>query len=293
MIAVFRLRLFLFLALLGFMPAAAIHADKVYVVQSGDTLGQIAQQHGVRTADIQQYNNLTHPDRLQVGQPLRIPPGPDAPVRYIVKPGDTISHIARDHGVTAAVLIEYNKIANPQRLSIGQELLIPGRAAPARTALPATLQRDLDRVRVKPRQWKNIVIHHSGTPKGNARDMDRYHREQRRMVNGLAYHFVIGNGQGMGDGEIVIGHRWRGQLDGGHLASEAQNQVSIGICLVGNFDVNRPTARQMESLRALVQYLQRRCNIGKGAVRTHRQINVRPTNCPGRHFPMEQFLQGL
>jgi len=32
------------------------------------------------------------------------------------------------------------------------------------------------------------------------------------------------------------------QLDGGHLASEAQNKIALGICLVGNFDERRPTS---------------------------------------------------
>ena len=68
---------------------------------------------------------------------------------------------------------------------------------------------------------------------GTVKGMDRYHREVRHMENGLAYHFVIGNGSGMGDGDIGIGSRWTKQLDGGHLTSERQNQVSLGICLVG------------------------------------------------------------
>ena len=38
--------------------------------------------------------------------------------------------------------------------------------------------------------------------------MDRYHRDERHMEHGLAYHFVIGNGNGMGDGEIGVGQRW-------------------------------------------------------------------------------------
>ena len=59
--------------------------------------------------------------------------------------------------------------------------------------------------------------------------------------NGLAYHFVIGNAHGLGDGEIGVGGRWTKQLPGGHLISEEQNQVSIGICLVGNFDESQPT----------------------------------------------------
>jgi N-acetyl-anhydromuramyl-L-alanine amidase AmpD len=123
--------------------------------------------------------------------------------------------------------------------------------------------------------------------------MDRYHREERHMENGLAYHFVIGNGQGMGNGEIAVGHRWTAQLDGGHLRSESQNQVSLGICLVGNFDRHKPTPQQMRQLGVLVRALMSRCHLPPDAVKTHRQINVVFTRCPGRHFPTQNFLNSL
>ena len=113
------------------------------------------------------------------------------------------------------------------------------------------------------------------------------------MENGLAYHFVIGNGRNMALGQIDIGNRWRWQLDGGHLASDILNAKSIGICLVGNFDHSSPSEAQMESLRQLVEYLMVRCNLEVNAVETHRSINTQPTRCPGAHFPTDEFLAGL
>jgi len=145
---------------------------------------------------------------------------------------------------------------------------------------------------VKPGRWRYIVVHHSATKEGTARSMDLYHR-RRGMENGLAYHFVIGNGRGTGDGVIEIGNRWRRQIKGGHLASERLNDISIGICLVGNFNNQRPTQAQMRSLRALVQYLMLRSRTGVGSVKLHKQINTKPTECPGRQFPTPQLLQGL
>ena len=50
------------------------------------------------------------------------------------------------------------------------------------------------RAPVKRRRWQFIVVHNSGTRQGNARVFDYYHKHVRRMQNGLAYHFVIGNG---------------------------------------------------------------------------------------------------
>ena len=267
-------------------------AGEEYVVQKGDTLGGIAQQHGVTARAIQNHNDLASPDRIVVGQTLRIPPGPDVPLKYVVQPGDTLEAIARKHGFSTRELVTYNELNNPDALRVGQVILVPGTPTVRRSGLPAALARELDRTRIR-RGWTHIVIHHSGTARGNVRDMDRYHRDHRRMENGLGYHFVIGNGNGMRDGEIAMGPRWAKQQDGGHLASAAQNKYSIGICLVGNFDESPPTPRQIESLRALVQYLQRRCNIRTGRVTTHTRINIRPTACPGRLFPTDAFLRSL
>ncbi len=151
----------------------------------------------------------------------------------------------------------------------------------------------MGKIRVEPGKWKYIVIHHSASPNASVKGMDYYHRVERHMENGLAYHFVIGNGHSMKDGEIAIGRRWTGQLDGGHLASEALNRKAIGICLVGNFDAERPTRRQMESLRSLVEFLLARCHLSADAVRTHQQINPIYTRCPGHNFPTKSFLKEL
>ena len=155
------------------------------------------------------------------------------------------------------------------------------------------MQRALKNAAVKPGRWKYIVIHHSAVDTGTVRAMDRYHRDVRHMENGLAYHFVIGNGSGMRDGEVAVGHRWTGQLDGGHLASEAQNRIALGICLVGNFDRHPPSASQMASLKALVEALLSRCKLEPAAVKTHQQINTVGTRCPGSRFPYRSFLASL
>jgi len=162
-----------------------------------------------------------------------------------------------------------------------------------RDTLSRSIQRAIDKAPVRPGRWQYIVIHHSGVDTGTVKGMDHYHREVRHMENGLAYDFVVGNGSGMGDGEIAVGQRWTKQLDGGHLASEAQNKVAIGICLVGNFDTHQPTRREMDSLRSLVQALMARCNLTPRAVKTHQQINIVRTRCPGAQFPASSFLESL
>ena len=113
------------------------------------------------------------------------------------------------------------------------------------------------------------------------------------MENGLAYHFVIGNGHGMRDGEIYIGRRWTEQLDGGHLAIPALNANSLGICLVGDFSKTKPTAQQLDALEALCRGLMRKTRVTRENVTTHRLIHPKHTQCPGQYFPTAAFSKRL
>ncbi|MCS6771023.1 MAG: LysM peptidoglycan-binding domain-containing protein [Kiritimatiellae bacterium] len=278
--------------------AGAAMAQTSHVVRAGDTLERIARQYGVRTSALIAANDLERPDELPIGKRLIIP-RPDEPIRkrYTVEEGDTLQGIARDHGLTADQLARLNRLDDPNKLKPGQILEIPldatRRLPSPKYPLPENLRRELDQIPVRPGRWRYIVIHHSATDTGNAQTMDHYHRVRRRMENGLAYHFVIGNGRGMPDGQIAIGRRWRTQIKGGHLASDALNEIAIGICLVGNFEKSRPTPAQVRSLSALISYLMQRTRNSASAVRTHRQINTKPTICPGRHFPTRAILENL
>ena len=222
---------------------------------------------------------------------------------YTVKRGDTIYSIARQYGITPSALADRNGLSRNFHVYAGQRLTIPGETAArapvkpasslAHVSLPYSVKRAIALAPVRPGRWRYIVIHHSGVDTGTMKGMDYYHREVRHMENGLAYDFVIGNGSGMGDGEIAVSKRWTLQLDGGHLASEAQNKIALGICLVGNFDEHPPTRKQMESLRAVVVALMARCDLTPRAVKTHQQINVIHTRCPGTKFPIKGFLDSL
>jgi len=216
---------------------------------------------------------------------------------YVVKPKDTLSGVAQRHGLSVSQLANRNAISHTGQLYVGQRLLIPGTTAHDSQSAPPRLEsafaKAIHNAPVKGGRWQAIVIHHAAVDEGTVKSLDRYHREQRHMENGLAYHFLIGNGHGMGDGEIAVGNRWKKQLDGGHLRSEAQNQTALGICLIGDFNKHPPTARQMRSLEALVRALMQRCQLDAGAVKTHQQVNVVRTQCPGNQFPTRAFLARL
>jgi hypothetical protein len=154
--------------------------------------------------------------------------------------------------------------------------------------LSASSRAAIDRAPVRRGRWKYIVVHNSGTREGNARVFDIYHLRVRHMKNGLAYHFVIGDGHGSGDGKIEIGNRWTKQINGGHVASDYLNDIALGVCLVGDFNREQPTKAQIGALEELVAYLRGRVGKSQGhkaIVYAHKEINPRPTDCPGERFP--------
>lgn len=154
--------------------------------------------------------------------------------------------------------------------------------------LTASVRAAIDRAPVKRGRWQYIVIHNSGTRQGNAKIFQNYHKNVRKMENGLAYHFVIGNGTSSGNGEIEIGSRWTRQINGGHVASDYLNNIALGICFVGDFNRDLPKQAQLEALEELIRYLRNRVGKSKGrvvVVKAHREINPKPTDCPGNRFP--------
>jgi hypothetical protein len=160
--------------------------------------------------------------------------------------------------------------------------------------LTRSIRDQIDRAPVARGRWQFIVVHNSGTRQGNAAAFDYYHRHIRRMQNGLAYHFVIGNGTSTGNGQIEVGDRWRRQINGGHVHSDYLNNIALGICLVGDFNRDQPTRAQLDCCEELIRYLRQRCGkVGDHypIVKPHREVNPPrwPTDCPGNVFPYSWF----
>lgn len=207
------------------------------------------------------------------------------PTLYVVKPGDSLSRIASRHGTTVSTLRRLNGIEG-DFLKPGQVLRLSESLAADYPHL-ACCEESLMDTKPSRRQWKRVILHHSATAMGSARAFDTNHRRVRRMENGLAYHFVIGNGRGSPDGHVEVGNRWTQQLQGGHVKSVALNEVSIGICLVGNFEQSVPTDSQIAAAEDLVRYLMERAVPGQVDLCLHRDLEA--TLCPGRLFPASRF----
>lgn len=138
-----------------------------YVVERGDSLWAIAQQHGTTVAELVALNEIDDPDLIHVGQTLRLPgdlvdesaadpdadaqaddqdrgtsatepvadardeAASDAGVTYRVQRGDTLFAIARRHGTSPAELARLNALPNPNLIRVDQVLTISGDPAAA------------------------------------------------------------------------------------------------------------------------------------------------------------------
>ena len=113
-----------------------------HIVKKGETLTLIARQHGVSINSIVQNNGIKNPNIILTGQKLIINPINNIPnssrlsnsqiqtkktegSEYQILEGDTISRIAKSHGISNETLISSNGDINPNQIQTGQIIKIP------------------------------------------------------------------------------------------------------------------------------------------------------------------------
>lgn len=126
--------------------------EKVHVVARGENLSTIARSYGLSMQEVAAYNGIVNPNLVYVGQQIAIPSSGMAPNMlapatadalpngdgyYTVARGDTLSQIAKTHGMTTADLMRLNGVANANTIWVGQKLRVSARVAPAVVAAPA------------------------------------------------------------------------------------------------------------------------------------------------------------
>ncbi len=109
-------------------PVAARTETETYRVQSGDTLGGIADNFGLNLSSLLWANNLSTRSLIRIGQELKIPPVDG--VYYTVKKGDTVAKIAKTYGADADQIVAFNRL-DDGALKVGTELVLPGGEPPA------------------------------------------------------------------------------------------------------------------------------------------------------------------
>lgn len=103
-------------------------ATGTYVVQPGDTLSGIASRYGTTYQNLAAINGIGDPNRINVGQVLKVTGQPTSENAYFVQAGDTLSGIAAKFGTTVSNLVNRNGIANPNVIYPGQKIYLTGQS---------------------------------------------------------------------------------------------------------------------------------------------------------------------
>ncbi len=120
--------------------------SSIYVVKKGDSLSRIAARQGVTVTALKQANNLSN-DMIRIDQKLRIPQSSSRPnlsssqfngFRIVVEAGDNLQKIATRYNVDVKDLMALNRIQNPNRIRIGQSILIPNLRSQPKIEQPTT-----------------------------------------------------------------------------------------------------------------------------------------------------------
>lgn len=135
------------MVMLGSVATPVVAGDDL-VVQPGDTLWDIALEHGTTVDALAALNGLADPSFIQIGQrivlrppsaPAAASPAPSAapePLLHVVEPDQTLWGISLQYGTTVPALVELNQIADPSLIRTGQILAIPQAAAASSPSAP-------------------------------------------------------------------------------------------------------------------------------------------------------------
>ena len=111
-------------------PTVAPANAELYVIQRGDTLGEIATRFGTTWQVLHRANSdtIADPDRIEPGWEIVIPREAEEEGEakvYVVQAGDTLRALAQRWGTTVQELVALNSISDPNLIRVGQRLLRP------------------------------------------------------------------------------------------------------------------------------------------------------------------------
>ena len=260
-------------ALLALAVVATAHAPSVITVRPGDTLWDLARQHGTSVRALQALNDLPGNGALYVGDTLRLPGGAGgatAPARaagttHVVRSGETLSHLAARYGTTSAAIRAANGMTG-STIYVGRRVAIPAGGAASRP-VPATNAgtRIPDQVRSSVAENRRILASRSHPSKATVRrmvaDTARRHGVSPSLAVAVAYH-ESGFQQRVVSGVNAIGvmqvlprtGRVLGQQHGMSLnLLDTQDNITAGVLLLRQ--LHRSTGSNDRTLAAYYQGL--------------------------------------
>lgn len=119
-------------ALAGLTFIAPVRAaDDVHKVQAGESLWSIARQHNMDVLTLARINGIQDITKITEGMELRLTDTQASTVAtatvHKVQAGETLWSISRKYNVEYKELVEFNGITDPNRISVGMEVKIPGK----------------------------------------------------------------------------------------------------------------------------------------------------------------------
>jgi N-acetylmuramoyl-L-alanine amidase len=135
---------------------------------------------------------------------------------------------------------------------------------------------------------RSIILHHSATKDGitvSWSAIRRYHIQECQWLD-IGYHAgieLVGDQYGPPHYEILFGRMW--DEPGAHTTG--RNNDSLGLCFVGNFDLEEPPKDQWDLGLKLVRLWMKLYGIPKDEILGHRQCAHK--TCPGLKFDLERF----
>jgi len=132
--------------------------------------------------------------------------------------------------------------------------------------------------------WRWITVHHSAMPNPSPLDGSLWRSAaavrriqeahmQGRDYGDLGYHFMIDPWGRVFEGREL---KWQG------AHTRDRNPGNVGVCLIGNFDNERPTEAALRALRDVVDGFREKYSIPRRNVKGHGEWVG--TRCPGTHL---------
>jgi N-acetylmuramoyl-L-alanine amidase len=135
---------------------------------------------------------------------------------------------------------------------------------------------------------KKLIIHHSLTKDQTVADwpaIRRYHVKTKGWKD-IGYHWGIENVSG----SIVIQRGRPENMAGAHTKQTGMNRKSLGICVIGNYDLGPPSEAVLDRLADLCALKCKEYHLRPEDIEPHHKYASYKT-CPGTKFPMDKLRQ--